>query len=71
MRPGRTRPKFSTLFVASLAVVLAALLGIATWLGGTGEHPGRTVVTVRVWDEQAAAAYRQSFAAFTHENPDV
>ena len=52
-------------------MVLAALLGIATWLGGTGEHPGRTVVTVRVWDEQAAAAYRQSFDEFTREHPDV
>lgn len=67
----RARPKSSTLSLASLALALAALLGIATWLGGTGEHPGRTVVTVRVWDEQAAAAYRASFAAFTRENPDL
>ena len=32
---------------------------------------GRTVVTVRLWDEQVAAAYRKSFAEFTRTHPDI
>ena len=40
-------------------------------LGRTGESGGRTVVTVRLWDEQVAAAYRTSFDEFTREHPDI
>ncbi len=29
------------------------------------------MVTVRLWDQQVAAAYRQSFAAFTRTHPDI
>ena len=29
------------------------------------------MVTVRLWDEQVASAYRQSFAAFTRAHPDI
>ena len=29
------------------------------------------MVTVRLWDEQVAAAYRESFAEFTREHPDI
>ena len=65
------RPKFSTLFVGALALTLAALLGIAVLLGGSTDHTDRTVVTVRVWDERVAAAYRTSFAEFTRKHPDV
>jgi multiple sugar transport system substrate-binding protein len=65
------KPKFSTLFVGALAVTLAALLGVAVLLGGSGERSGKTVVTVRLWDEQVAAAYRQSFDEFTREHPDI
>jgi len=32
---------------------------------------GKTVVTVRLWDEQVASAYRQSFDAFTRAHPDI
>ena len=32
---------------------------------------GRDVVTVRLWDEQVAAAYRESFAEFGREHPDI
>ena len=28
-------------------------------------------MTVRLWDEQVAAAYRESFAEFTREHPDI
>ena len=65
------RPKFSTLVFAGLALTLAALLVVATLLGRTGEAGGQTVVTVRLWDEQVAAAYRESFAEFTREHPDI
>lgn len=65
------KPKFSTLFVGALALVMAVLLGAAVLLGGSDERSGKTVVTVRLWDEQVAAAYRQSFDAFSREHPDV
>ena len=43
----------------------------AMLLGRSDEPGGRTVVTVRLWDEQVAAAYRDSFAEFTREHPDI
>ncbi|OPX10930.1 sugar ABC transporter substrate-binding protein [Mycobacterium sp. AT1] len=66
-----TKPKFSTLFAGALALVMVVLLGAAVLLGGSSERSGKTVVTVRLWDEQVAAAYRQSFDAFSREHPDV
>jgi multiple sugar transport system substrate-binding protein len=65
------KPKFSTLFVVAIALAMAVLLGAAVLLGGTTERNGRTVVTVRLWDEQVAAAYRESFAAFGIDHPDI
>jgi multiple sugar transport system substrate-binding protein len=65
------RPKFSTLFVGAVALALVVLLGAAVLLGGTGQRSGRTVVTVRLWDEQVAAAYRHSFDEFSREHPDI
>jgi multiple sugar transport system substrate-binding protein len=44
---------------------MAVLLVAAMLLGRSDEPTGRTVVTVRLWDEQVAAAYRESFAEFT------
>jgi multiple sugar transport system substrate-binding protein len=66
------RPRVSTVFAA--AVVLAAsLLGAAAVLLDVSVAPrgDKTVVTVRLWDEQVAAAYRQSFAAFHRAYPDI
>lgn len=65
------RVKFSTLFVGAVALTMAVLLGAAVLLGDSEQGSGRTVVTVRLWDEQVAAAYRQSFAEFTREHPDI
>lgn len=67
-----TRPRYSTL-VATAVVVAAALLAAAAMLLGVlaAPHGGKTVVTVRLWDEQVAAAYRQSFAAFTRAHPAI
>lgn len=69
----RTRllPRFSTLFVGALALGLAVLLGAAVLLGGSTERSGKTVVTVRLWDEGVATAYRASFDEFTREHPDI
>ena len=66
-----TRPRFSTLFVCALASAMAVLLAFAVLLGGSSERTGRTVVTVRVWDQQVAEAYRKSFDEFTRAHPDI
>lgn len=66
-----TRPKFSTVFVAALVMIFVVLLVAAVVLGRTAEPAGRTVVTVRLWDEQVATAYRNSFDEFTREHPDI
>jgi multiple sugar transport system substrate-binding protein len=65
------KPKFSTVFVATLALILAVLMAGAVLLGRTTDAGGRTVVTVRLWDEQVAAAYRESFDEFSREHPDI
>jgi multiple sugar transport system substrate-binding protein len=66
------RPRFSTLFALALGLVAALLAATAVLLDISATPPGgKTVVTVRLWDEQVAAAYRQSFAAFTRAHPDI
>ena len=42
-----------------------------TLLGRSTEPSGRTLVTVRLWDEQVAAAYRESFDEFSRTHPDI
>ncbi|ORV14062.1 ABC transporter substrate-binding protein [Mycobacterium celatum] len=67
-----TRPRRSTL-VAVGVLLVAALLAAAAVLLDISATPrgGKTAVTVRLWDEQVAAAYRQSFAAFTRTHPGI
>ncbi|OBA79683.1 sugar ABC transporter substrate-binding protein [Mycobacterium sp. 1164966.3] len=66
------RPRFSTLVAAALILVAALLATTAVLLGRSGEpSSGRIVVTVRLWSDQIAAAYRESFAAFTRAHPNV
>ena len=65
------RPRLSTLVAASLALTMAVLLIAAVLLGRTAEPAGRTVVTVRLWDEQVATAYRESFDQFSRVHPDI
>jgi multiple sugar transport system substrate-binding protein len=67
-----TRPRFSTLFALGL-ILVAALLAATVVLLDVSARPrgGKTVVTVRLWDEQVAAAYRQSFAEFSRAHPDI
>lgn len=67
-----SRPRFSTLMAGALALVAVLLGATAVLLDYSGQPPGgKVVVTVRVWAEQIAAAYRQSFEAFTRAHPDI
>lgn len=68
-----SRPRFSTLFAAAVVALAALLAAAAVLLDGasTRSSGATTVVTVRLWDEQVAAAYRQSFAAFHRAHPDI
>jgi multiple sugar transport system substrate-binding protein len=67
-----TRPRFSTLAAGALALVAVLLAATAVLLNYSGEpHGGKTIVTVRVWDNPIATAYRESFEAFTRAHPDI
>ncbi len=65
------RPRFSTLALAALIVVVTLLTGSVVLLGRMSDPTGKTVVTVRLWDEQVAGAYRESFAEFGRAHPDI
>jgi multiple sugar transport system substrate-binding protein len=67
----RLRPKVSTLIGMALALTMAVLLVAAVVLGRSTDSHGRTVVTVRLWDDQVAAAYRESFKEFSRLHPDI
>ena len=50
-----TRPRFSTLFALGWVLVAALLAAAAVLLDVTARPPsGKTVVTVRLWDQQVA-----------------
>lgn len=66
-----SRPRTSTLLFGGLALLLAALLTAALLLTPSDDAGGRTVVTVRLWDEQVAQAYRASFAEFGRAHPGI
>jgi multiple sugar transport system substrate-binding protein len=59
--------------VAAALIVVAALLATtAVLLGRSGEpRGGKIVVTVRLWSDQIAAAYRESFDAFSRAHPNI
>jgi multiple sugar transport system substrate-binding protein len=65
------RPKFSTTVVIALLAVAALLIVAAVVIGRDTEPRGRTVVTVRLWDQQVAGAYRRSFDEFTRRHPAI
>jgi len=67
-----TRPRFSTLVAGALVLVAALLVAMAMLLDYSGEpHGGKIVVRVRLWGDQIAGAYRQSFEAFNRAHPDI
>ena len=66
-----TRPRSSTLVLMALLTVSAMLAGVAILLGRTADPAGKTIVTVRLWDEQVATAYRESFTEFSREHPGI
>ncbi|WP_158017453.1 ABC transporter substrate-binding protein [Mycobacterium basiliense] len=67
-----TRPRFSTLVAAAFILVAALLAATAVMLDRSGAPVGaKTVVTVRLWAEPIAAAYRHSFDAFSRTHPNV
>jgi multiple sugar transport system substrate-binding protein len=67
-----TRPRYSTLALLALICVALLLVTFAVVLNRSGSpRGGHTVITVRLWDEQVAAAYRASFAAFSRAHPDI
>src|SRR3712207_1991893 len=57
--------------VAAAAAVLALAACSPAAPDDAPEGEGVTTVTVRLWDEQVAAAYEQSFDEFTRQNPDI
>jgi len=65
------RMRFSTLIALSVVAVMALLIAGAVVLGRDHEPAGRTVITVRLWDQQVAQAYRRSFDEFTRRRPDI
>jgi len=65
------RLRFSTMALAALVAVALLLVAAVVVLGRGGHPAGRTVVTVRLWDEKVAAAYRESFEQFSREHPGI
>ncbi|MBV9514619.1 MAG: extracellular solute-binding protein, partial [Mycobacteriaceae bacterium] len=65
------RPKFSTLMALVLVATMAALLALAVALDRGAGPRGATVITVRLWDQQVAAAYRRSFDEFARRHPGI
>jgi multiple sugar transport system substrate-binding protein len=67
-----SRPRFSTLVAGALVLVAVLLAATAALLNYSGEpHGGKIVVRVRLWADQIASAYRQSFDAFNRTHPNI
>ncbi|AKK28525.1 sugar ABC transporter substrate-binding protein [Mycobacterium sp. EPa45] len=64
-------PRFSSRMLAGLIAVALLLVAGALVLGRSPERSGKTVVTVRLWDPQVAAAYAESFAEFSRTHPGI
>ncbi|WP_174188715.1 ABC transporter substrate-binding protein [Nocardia barduliensis] len=61
----------STRVVLALVLATALLVGAVLWLGRGGEGSGRTVVSLRIWDESLVPRYGASLAEFERANPDL
>src|SRR5699024_5574368 len=73
-RPMTTR---RSTFVTGAAMLGASALLLAACSPGSSDDDsgdgdsGATTVTFRLWDESAAAAYEETFAAFSDQHPDI
>ena len=56
---------------AALVAVALVLIGVVELMGRSDQPAGTTVVTVRLWDEQVAGAYQESFEEFHRRRPDI
>jgi multiple sugar transport system substrate-binding protein len=66
------RPRSSTLVAGSLVLVAVLLAAMAVLLDYSAEpHGGKVVIKVRLWSDQIAEAYQQSFEAFNRTHPDI
>lgn len=67
------RPRVSTLVAISLVLVAVLLAAMVMLLDYSGEpHGGRIVVVrVRLWSDQVAEEYRESFEAFSRAHPNI
>ncbi|WP_406273435.1 sugar ABC transporter substrate-binding protein [Nocardia sp. NBC_00881] len=61
----------STRGVLAVALTAALLVAAALWLGRVDDGSGRTVVGLRIWDENFVPVYRASLERFQRANPDV
>lgn len=59
------------LLIAPITVLALAATGCSFGGDSSSDDSGKTVVTFRLWDEQVAKAYEESFAAFEKENTDI
>lgn len=64
------RPRFSTLSALAL-ISVSVLLFVMALLLGRSDDDGKIVVTVRLWAEPIAQAYRDSFQEFSRQHPDI
>lgn len=67
-RPSR---RLATAAAVGAALALIAACSPGSSSGGGGDDGDVTTITFRLWDESAAAAYQQSFDAFTEQNPGI
>lgn len=63
--------KPSTRAALAIGLTVLLLLGLAAWLGIPKEADGKIIVGVRIWDDQVAGAYRESFREFGRRNTDI
>ena len=66
--------KRSTVIAIATAAAIVVAGGIGTAIAIAGNAPTSTAVTtvtMRLWDDQVAKAYDQSFAAFEKANPNI
>jgi multiple sugar transport system substrate-binding protein len=69
-RPGRRWVPIAAAAATSLALA-ACSPGSGSGDDTGGDDGDATTVTFRLWDENAAAAYEESFAAFTEQHPEI